>query len=304
MKEIYEQQVSLLLDILPLVSNSEVFALKGGTAINLFLRNMPRLSVDIDLTYLPNESRGVALEKINDELIGIMQAIRDFDTTLDVRESRTKKDQVINKIFISNGAIQIKIEPNHVLRGSVFTARKQVLCEAAQHKFEKFVETNMLSLPDIYAGKICAALDRQHPRDLFDIKLLLENEGVTDEIRQAFVVYLASHSRPVSELLDPNDLDIKELYQNEFVDMTFVSVTYDDLVQTRETLKSLVRAKLTNNERQFLLSIKSCQPNWSLMNLPDIQDLPAIKWKLFNLKQMDQAKHKAALEKLRNILEV
>lgn len=55
MEKIYKDQVKLLLDVLPLVSKGQCFALHGGTAINLFIRNMPRLSVDIDITYLPIE---------------------------------------------------------------------------------------------------------------------------------------------------------------------------------------------------------------------------------------------------------
>lgn len=58
--ESYRRQVSLLIKIVPLVAKETVFALKGGTAINLFLRNMPRLSVDIDLTYLPVKDRASA----------------------------------------------------------------------------------------------------------------------------------------------------------------------------------------------------------------------------------------------------
>ncbi len=54
-----------------------------------------------------------------------------------------------------------------------------------------------------------AALDRQHPRDLFDVSALLANEGLTDALRTAFVVYLISHNRPAVELLAPGRLDIE-----------------------------------------------------------------------------------------------
>ncbi len=66
------------------------------------------------------------------------------------------------------------------------------------------MEIPVLSFADLYGGKICAALDRQHPRDLFDIKLLSEARGLNEEVSQAFVIYLASHNRPMSELLSPN----------------------------------------------------------------------------------------------------
>ncbi len=48
--DIYRKQVELLVRTIPNVAEEKCFALKGGTAINLFIRNMPRLSVDIDLT--------------------------------------------------------------------------------------------------------------------------------------------------------------------------------------------------------------------------------------------------------------
>lgn len=57
--EPYRAQMDLLLQVLPLVAKEESFALKGGTAINLFVRDMPRLSVDIDLTWLPFDGYGI-----------------------------------------------------------------------------------------------------------------------------------------------------------------------------------------------------------------------------------------------------
>ena len=56
---------------------------------------------------------------------------------------------------------------------------------------------------ELYAGKLCAALDRQHPRDLFDVHILLKGAGVASPIRRAFTVYLAAHNRPMHELLQP-----------------------------------------------------------------------------------------------------
>ncbi len=67
--------------------------------------------------------------------------------------------------------------------------------------------------------EICAALDRQHPRDLFDVKLLLDNEGITDKIRTAFIVYLISHNRPMNELLNPTFQDISHQYTSEFTEI-------------------------------------------------------------------------------------
>lgn len=87
------------------------------------------------------------------------------------------------------------------------------------------LNVRVLSLEDTYGGKICAALDRQHPRDLFDIKLLLENEGLTEKIKKAFIVYLISHDRPIVEVLNPGLQDIKQIFENEFAGMTLGLLT-------------------------------------------------------------------------------
>ncbi|WP_255762633.1 nucleotidyl transferase AbiEii/AbiGii toxin family protein [Halomonas alkalisoli] len=74
-REDYEARVALLVRILPYVAEEDIFALKGGTAINLFYRDLPRLSVDIDLTYLPIKDRVESLAEINDAMDRIATAI-------------------------------------------------------------------------------------------------------------------------------------------------------------------------------------------------------------------------------------
>jgi hypothetical protein len=64
----FTEQVRLLVSLLPSVAKQPCFALKGGTAINLFVRDMPRLSVDIDLAYLPLEDRDASLAGIDTAL--------------------------------------------------------------------------------------------------------------------------------------------------------------------------------------------------------------------------------------------
>ena len=68
MQEKYIKQVALLVKCLPIIATEECFAIKGGTAINLFFMNLPRLSVDIDLVYLPIESRDTTYQNINQAL--------------------------------------------------------------------------------------------------------------------------------------------------------------------------------------------------------------------------------------------
>lgn len=75
---------------------------------------------------------------------------------------------------------------------------------------------NIVSLPGLYAGKIVAALDRQHPRDLFDIRELLAHEGIDDRLRQAFIVNLLSHGRPMGEVLSSAQKEITQEFERGF----------------------------------------------------------------------------------------
>jgi hypothetical protein len=157
---------------------------------------------------------------------------------------------------------------------------------------------NILSVADLYGGKLCAALDRQHPRDLFDVKILMENEGITDEIRTAFVIYLSSNSRPMSELLVPNLKDFRQVFEQEFAGMTDAEVGYEELVAVRERLVETIRNTMTEGEKQFLVSIKQGQPHWDLIPVTGIEHLPAIQWKLVNIRKMDKMKQIESLTKL------
>lgn len=299
----YFKQVELILQTIPHVAAEAGFALKGGTAINLFVRDMPRLSVDIDLTYLPvEEPRETALNKISEALRRIAVALKRAMPVVKVQQSLGQEPKRVTKLVVATGQIRIKIEPNEVIRGSVFPPEERELTQHAEHMFERSVTACVLSIPDLYGGKICAALDRQHPRDLFDVKVLLEQEGITDEIRKAFVVYLASHDRPMSELLDPKRKEIRQVYESEFAGMTIDAVSYEDLVKARENLIQTLRKELTNDEKAFLLSLKEGQPKWSLMGIEGIEKLPAVQWKLKNIQRMSGKKHAEAREKLKKVL--
>ncbi len=296
MKDAFLRQAGLILRILPLIHQEQVFALKGGTAINFFVRDLPRLSVDIDLVYLPVTERTEALAEINQKLHGIAEKIRRMFPTAVIQESGLK-------LILRLGEATVKIEPNQVLRGSVHPAEVKELVPEAQKVFEVSVDMSTLSAPDLYGGKICAALDRQHPRDLFDIKLLLVHEGLTEGIRKAFVVYLIGHNRPMSELLDPRFSDMRHVFENEFVGTMRIPYEYEDLVETRARLVTLIRSSLTGEEKEFIASIQEGNPHWDLLGLSDIGRLPAVRWKLLNVAKMSSSKKKQEVEKLRAYLE-
>jgi nucleotidyltransferase AbiEii toxin of type IV toxin-antitoxin system len=185
----------------------------------------------------------------------------------------------------------------------VFPSEERELSRRAEEMFELSVSARALSLADLYGGKLCAALDRQHPRDLFDVKILLDNEGITDDIRKAFVVYLASDDRPMHELLDPKRKDVRRIYENEFAGMPVEEIAYKDLIAAREKLIETLKKELTDDEKAFLVSIKSGEPNWSAMNIKGIEKLPAIQWKVANVKKIAAKKQKALLERLKEVLQ-
>jgi len=297
---IYYKQVQLLMQVLPFVAKQSCFALKGGTAINLFVREFPRLSVDIDLVYLPMKGRDEALQEISEALDTISTNLQTAFKDMKLTEAyKSKRDSL--RLVVARNGVQIKVELSPVLRGTVYEPALMEVCESVEEEFG-YVETPVVALADLYAGKICAALDRQHPRDLFDVKALLENEGLTDEIRKAFIVYLSSHNRPMAELLRPQYKDISAIYAGEFENMTQTVVPLDELVAVRERLVGLIHEGLTDDEREFLISFKNRKPNWDLLGLDGISQLPAIKWKQINLAKMPDVKHKQALGQLESIL--
>lgn len=297
--EIYQRQVRLLLQALPFVAQAKEFALKGGTAINLFVRDMPRLSVDIDLTYLPVQSRDESLPAIDAGMRRIGDAIRAGLSGARVAEHELRTEGIITRLVVSLDGVQIKIEVTPVMRGSVFDPVVMGVSPAVEDTFG-FAETQVVSFPDLYAGKIVAALDRQHPRDLFDVRDLLANEGLTEELRRAFLAYLLSHNRPMHEVLRPTRKDIAQEFERNFEGMTATPVALDELLTAREQLVAGLVDDMPDNHRQFLLSFKRGEPDWTLVDLPGVADLPAVKWRQINLgKAPDRA---AQLDKLQSVL--
>ena len=290
----YIDQARLLIDVLPDIAKEEVFALKGGTAINLFYRDMPRLSVDIDLTYLPVEDRGASLRHIDESLDRIIEAVAKRRPRYQVRR-RAGRGNTDTRIMISNGRAQIKIETSPVARGAVLPPVIMPACQAVIDRFG-FVETRVLALQDLYGGKLHAALDRQHQRDLFDVKLLYQHEGLTEDIFRVFMVYVASSNRPMHELLAPAAPPLDALYGEEFAGMTRDGVSEEALDETRLRLHADIRQRLTGDIATFLLSLHDSEPDFALIGLPGAARLPAVGWKLANLAKLmrnDPEKHVA-----------
>jgi predicted nucleotidyltransferase component of viral defense system len=297
----FTEQVRLLVSLLPSVAKQSCFALKGGTAINLFVRDMPRLSVDIDLAYLPVEDRDASLAGIDTALGEITADIERHIPRAEVKPFVLKGTGKRLKLLVRQGDTNVKIEVSQVLRGSVYPAVNRQLSARAEKTFG-FARIPVFSFEDLYAGKICAALDRQHPRDLYDVYWLLQREGIDERLKNAFMVYLMGHNRPMVELLAPQPQDIVPLYRKELEGMTYEPV---GLEQLRETLPHLVReihAAITDADRHFLLALKQGTEDWRNFPLPEAARLPAVQWKMLNLARMNPAKRRQAADKLEKAL--
>jgi len=299
--KVFEAQVALLVRVLPHVATETCFALKGGTAINLFVRDLPRLSVDIDLVYLPIEDRETSLIGIRSALGRIAQKIRKAIPDSVVTEDANAGGTLM---LVRQRNAQIKIEVTPVLRGTVHPTESMTVRPAVEERFG-FAEIQVVSFADLFAGKLVAALDRQHPRDLFDVQHLLANEGIDETLYQTFLAYILSHNRPAHELLRPRLKDIRQAFEREFVGMTVSETSLDMLLANREQLVEEIRSRLDEPSKFFLRSFHMLRPNWDLISSPTIRNLPAIQWKLINLERLkieNPEKYQAMLRELDPVL--
>lgn len=275
----YKNQVKLLIDVLPYIAKEECFALKGGTAINLFYNNLPRLSVDIDLTYIGFESRDIASANINNALKRIADDLNAKGYIANVQGNDIEK-----KIICSNKNAKIKIEPNYIIRGCI---EKPEILEVSENVEDEFgyAQIQVVSKKELYGGKICAALDRQHPRDLFDVKELIEKDEINEELIKGFIAMLLSHDKPLHETLKPNIKNQTEIFEKQFQGMTNKNFSYVEHEQTLNNLINIIKEKIFPYKQHLLdfVSLKGDLGNFKINNL---EKLPAIKWKIKNLQKL------------------
>ncbi|TXL10407.1 nucleotidyl transferase AbiEii/AbiGii toxin family protein [Bathymodiolus platifrons methanotrophic gill symbiont] len=204
---------------------------------------------------------------------------------------------IVDTIGRAQDSAQIKIEVSPVARGTLHKANTCDIIEKVEDEFG-FASIQMVSLPDLYGGKLCAAMDRQHPRDLFDVKILLQSRGVDREIFIGYLAYLLSHNRPISEVMNPRWKNIGETFHKEFNGMTFEPITLEELQNVPTAMVQSLKSQFTQSDLDFLLSFKSGDPDWSLAPHEQIQYLPAVQWKLLNIQKMPTGKRQLALETL------
>lgn len=293
----YNKQLALLLSVIPEIAKEPRFALHGGTAINLFDRDMPRLSVDIDLTYIPIEDRETSFNNISGALKEIKKRIEKL-----LQGSKVEHKVELHKLLVSHNNAMIKIEVSQIVRGLLGYATEKILCEKAQKMFDTFCSINVVSNGQLYGGKICAAMDRQHPRDIFDVKQLLQEEGFSKEIKEGFIFRLLSTDRSIHDILFPKLQDQRLAMDNQFAGMTEKQFTYEDYEFVREKMIKIVQESLTEEDKLFILTFKDVSPDWSIYNF---EEYPSIKWKLMNLEKIkvgNPEKHKALYEGLKRKL--
>ena len=273
--------------MLPHVAAERCFALKGGTAINLFVRDMPRLSVDLDLTYVPVGPRGPSLAAIAGALDRVGSAVGRA-----VRGARVTPRGGA-RLAVSAGGVLVKVEVNPVIRGTVFDVRELDLCPAAQDEFGRSASAPVVSEAELFGGKLVAALDRQHPRDLFDARYILDRPA-DPGLPLGFLAMLLSHDRPPHEVLRPSELDPTDLFARQFAGMSREPFAPGDHRRAFADLVAALPGLLPLANRRVLAGFVAGDPDFAPLARPSVADLPAVRWKLANvrkLRERNPAKH-------------
>jgi hypothetical protein len=258
--------------------------MKGGTALNLFVQDMPRLSVDIDVVFTDYSlDREIALQAISADLGVVKAAISALGHRAVLPTSKSGDDV---KLLVDAGGLRVKIEVNFVFRGTVLPVVRKPLVLAAQDLFTTEIVVPVLETAELYGSKLVAAMDRQHPRDIFDVMKMIDKFGWQSSFVDCFAAYLAGHNRPVHEVLFPSNLSLEPAFTNEFAGMPREPISLNKLERTQEQLIAELPRALTASHRDFLLSLVRAEPAWELMPFKHLQQLPALQWKLLNLRKL------------------
>ena len=304
MEKFYVDTVRLMLEVAPEVFASGRVAMKGGTALNFFAQDLPRLSVDIDVVFVPHQTpRDTALAEIANELSALQTRINRRGIRAELTSSKTGDE---TKLFVRRDRIEVKIEINHVFRGTLLPVETRSLTKTASDLFTTALAVPTLAVAELYGSKLVAAMDRQHPRDLFDVHGMFQRFGLTPEIVECFVGYIAGHNRPVHEVLGSRDIDLARPFDNEFAGMERLPVSLRVLEEARIRLRRELAVALTADHKRFLIGLVAGQPPWEAMQCRHLAELPAIQWKLQNLarlKRTNPVKFQAQADELQRCFE-
>ena len=289
----YTDRVKLLVDILPTLASEKRFALKGGTAINLFEHDLPRLSVDIDLAWIPVSDFADDARLIAGALEQMAATLRMRPLQLQVQCSASALTGSTTRLIASRGRARVQIETTPVMRGVVHPVRNMVVRPQVEEAFG-FASVQVMGFADLYAGKLSAALSRQHPRDMFDVGLLLEDARADDTLWRTFLVYLTCSPKPVWEMLSPRlPKDFSATFDTHFRGMTAEPISVERLLEIRQRLLFRVIDWLDEPSCAFLRSVEDEKPDFNLISLSQAAELPGVRRKLHNLRQRSAAKRLA-----------
>lgn len=298
MNDLYRKQVALLIRIMPSVYRIKDFAVHGGTAINLFHKDMPRYSVDIDLTYILIQDRQTSLNTINRHLLTLKELIE-----RSVPNIRVVHKPDVWKLQCTCEGATVKIEVNGTKRGVIGDTEDRLLCRRAQEVFQMACKARTVSFSQLYGGKITAALSRQHPRDLFDCRYM--EVDTFDKVRDGFLLCLLGSDKPILESLRPNPIDQVNALENQFEGMSDIPFSYTEYEETRCWLISYINNSLTEADKHLLLTFEEGQPDWALCPVGDLSDYPSVKWKLQNIEKLkahNKKKYDQLISKLKDHL--
>ncbi len=289
----FRERLQLLTELLPVIAREARFALKGGTAINLFEHDLPRLSVDVDLTWLAVGDFAGDQHAITAALEGLAQRLRAAPLRLHVAASIAAGAGGVTRLIATRLGARVQIETTPVMRGTVHPVRMMTVQPRVQAEFG-FAEMQVLDHADLYAGKLAAALSRQHPRDLFDVGVLLDSGRLDAHLWRTFLVYLTATPKPAAELLAPREpLGFAAAFGSQFRGMTREPVTVEWLLHARERLLMRVSELMDDATQKFLVSVERERPDFTSIGLPHAANLPGVQRKLYNLAQRTPAKREA-----------
>ncbi len=255
------------------------------------------LSVDIDLTYLPVAARARSLDDIDGALRRIRSIVEHALPFARIQIGTLKEEGTATKLFVRESGVQIKVEVTPVFRRCVFDPEDRAVKPAVEEQFG-FAAMKVVSFADLFEGKLVAALDRQHPRDLFDIHGLLSSEGISNELRAAFVVYLISHHRSIESLLAPSRKELHQEFERGLEGLMAHPLQLDALIQIREQIISEIVDHMPELHCEFLRTFARGVPEWELLQLDGAGSLPAVKWRMKKLEKLNDEDRSLMIQRI------
>lgn len=289
------EKVCRLIEVLKYINTNPILrdalALKGGTAINLTIFNLPRLSVDIDLDYLKNNSKEEMLAErnyISSNITKYMEA-NGYQLSPKSKTPHSLDSYVFSYVNAAGMKDNIKIEVNYSLRAHILPTEKRKINTLG---FFDEVSVHSLAALEIFGSKIVALLTRAAARDLYDINSMIVS-GLFDEsqwlmLKKCAVFYSAiANERPLLRF----ELDKIDSFTNQKIKTDLLPVIrreeHFDLQSVQKRVKDFLSDSLHLEERDidFLRTFarKEYRPDLLFDNreiIKCIQNHPMVLWKI------------------------